>query len=211
MVIVAGVLALQGNFAAHCSMLRRLGCKVLEVTAESDLNKLDVICLPGGESTTLSLLLDTSGLRVPLSRALLPRSAGGIGLPCLATCAGAILLAKELTGDGGSLKVTPLGLLDARINRNGYGRQVDSFEASLQVDWQSLDQEGSDPAFHGVFIRAPRFESWGTHVQVAAKLGTEAVMLKQDNLLAASFHPELSADSRLHQALISQAEHRAAA
>jgi 5'-phosphate synthase pdxT subunit len=205
--IHAGVLALQGAFQAHAAVLRRIGCLVREVRQPGDLAGLQALCMPGGESTVMSLLLDSSGLREPLRHALTASEAGGQGLPVLATCAGMILLARELSGDTGSRKVEGLGLLDARINRNGYGRQLDSFEAELRIDWQALrgrSQSNADEisAFPGVFIRAPRIESLGSLAQAAGWCDSEPVLLRQGNIIATSFHPELSGDDRLHRALL---------
>jgi 5'-phosphate synthase pdxT subunit len=212
--IQAGVLALQGAFQAHARVLAQLGTDVREVRRPEHLAGLDALCMPGGESTTMSLLLDTTGLRGPLSAALAPRGQGGGALPVLATCAGAILLAQRLAGDNGSRKVDTLGLLDATVNRNAFGRQVDSFEAELAVDWAVLLGTQADgpadalthaPAFHGVFIRAPRFEAVGPRAQVAGLLGAEPVLVRQGNILAATFHPELSGDLRIHAALLALA------
>jgi 5'-phosphate synthase pdxT subunit len=212
MALVAGVLALQGDFAAHARMLAGLGVEVREVRLPEHLAGLAALCMPGGESTAMSLLLDTTGLRGPLRQALAPAAAGGAGLPVLATCAGAILLAQRLAGDTGSRKVETLGLLDATVDRNAYGRQVNSFEAELEVDWGLLDGgAGGRPApalFHGVFIRAPRIAAAGPAALVAGQLAGEPVLLRQGNILAATFHPELSGDSRLHQALLALAGDR---
>jgi pyridoxal 5'-phosphate synthase pdxT subunit len=197
-----GVLALQGDFAAHARALEALGCAVELVRRPAQLVGLKALAMPGGESTTMSLLLDASGLRQPLAEALSPTARGGGGLPVLATCAGVILLAQRLEGDSGSVKVQPLGLLDATVSRNAYGRQVDSFEAPLDIDWAALGTEGSAAQFHGVFIRAPRIVACGAKVQTACQLDGEPVLLRQGHLLAATFHPELSADLRLHAALL---------
>lgn len=195
----AGVLALQGDFAAHAAVLGQLGAAAREVRRPPDLAGLDCLCLPGGESTAMSLLLDSSGLREPLREAL----AGG--LPALATCAGAILLARRVAGDSGSRKVEPLGLLDATLDRNAYGRQVDSFEAELQPDWPALGgppEWGARP-LRGVFIRAPLIRDPGPGVAVVCTRGAgEIVMVRQGSLLAATFHPELSGDTRMHEALL---------
>jgi 5'-phosphate synthase pdxT subunit len=142
-------------------------------------------------------------------RELLAPSAEGRGGPAvLATCAGAILLARELTRDDGSLKVQTLGLLDAVVDRNAFGRQVDSFEAPLSIDWPVLGRQDADPLLHGVFIRAPRFASVGPQASACGWLRApdgshgEPVLLRQGRILAASFHPELSGDARIHHALL---------
>lgn len=223
---------MQGAYQAHARVLSALGCEVVEVQRPEQLSGLRLLCMPGGESTTMSLLLSSSGLREPLRRAI----AGG--LPVLATCAGAILLAQRLEGDSGSLKVEPLGLLDLTVDRNAFGRQNESFEAEVDVDWNGLkgtrDEgrgtrlEGEDlvssrpdiagperaetssapTGFHAVFIRAPRFHSPGSGVQVLASItapgagASEPILVRQGNIIAASFHPELSGDSRIHQAAL---------
>jgi 5'-phosphate synthase pdxT subunit len=202
-----GVLALQGAFQAHAAVLARLGAAVREVRSPADLAGLHALCLPGGESTTMSLLLDTSGLRAPLHLALAPAAEGGRALPVLATCAGSILLARQLSGDSGSRKVDTLGLLDATVSRNAFGRQVASFEAELAADWPVLGPGAASNtgSFHAVFIRAPRFTALGPGVEVALRLGDEPVLVRQGNLLAATFHPELSGDDRIHRALLALA------
>ena len=190
-----GILALQGALEPHARMLAQLCLEPVLVRTPSDLTGLSVLCLPGGESTTMSLLLDETGLRAPLRNAVVS------GLPTLATCAGAILLARELKGDTGSIQVEPLGLLDAVVNRNAYGRQVNSFTAELSVDWTALDAPDSG-AFPGVFIRAPRIEEPGPGVKPVAFLDGAAVAVRQGNILATEFHPELANDPRLHAAVL---------
>ena len=197
----AGILALQGDFAAHARMLDAIGIEQRFVRRPEQLEGLDMLCLPGGESTTMSMLLDASGLREPLTAAI------RTGLPVLATCAGMILLARGLKNDSGSVQVRPLGLLDATIDRNAYGRQVDSFEDSIRVDWAALDSADSGP-MNGVFIRAPRILEHGESAREVAWHGGECVMLRQGNILAAAFHPEIALDPRLHSALAALAEGR---
>ncbi|MCH7471763.1 pyridoxal 5'-phosphate synthase glutaminase subunit PdxT [bacterium] len=193
---IAGILALQGDFAAHAKVLATLGVEARLVRRPDDLSGIDWLVLPGGESTTMSLLLDHTGLRNPL-RALITG-----GMPTLATCAGVILLAQRLMGDDGSVKVQPFGLLDATVDRNAFGRQADSFEAGLIIDWHALGSDDSQPAFRGVFIRAPRIATPGAQVQIIGQLDSEPVLVRQGNILAATFHPELSGDSRLHAAVL---------
>jgi len=192
----AGVLALQGDFAAHMRVLAQLGAEPVEIRRPAQLKGISALLMPGGESTTMSLLLDSSGLRQPLIELI------GGGLPILATCAGAILLARQLRHDNGSIRVHTLGLLDATVDRNAYGRQVDSFESALRVDWAALgaDQNGGD--FHGVFIRAPQISAPGPAVAPVAWHDDEVVAVRQGNIVAAAFHPELSGDARLHQAVL---------
>lgn len=200
---LAGVLALQGDFAKHARALARLGLEVVLVRRPQQLAGLCMLALPGGESTTMSMLLDSTGLRQPLTEALTPRSRGGKGLPALATCAGVILLARDLLRDDGSIKVQTLDVLDATVDRNAYGRQVDSFEAQLDVDWAALGAPAGQPPLHGVFIRAPRISAPGPGVEIIAAHAGLPVLVRQDNILASTFHPELTDDTRLHTAVLS--------
>ena len=167
-----GVLAVQGNFREHAAMLRRLGADVVEVRKPAQLDGLDGLVVPGGESTTFMRLMRLYGLDEAL------RTFGG---PILGTCAGMIVL------DRGHL-----GLMDIEVDRNAYGRQVASFEADLPV-------RGEDEPLRGVFIRAPRVRDVGEDVEVLAEHDGEPVLLRQDHLLVASFHPELTEDTRVHE------------
>ncbi len=193
---------MQGDYARHVRALERLGLEVVLVRRPQQLAGLCLLALPGGESTTMSLLLDSTGLRQPLAEALTSRGRGGRGLPTLATCAGVILLARDLLHDDGSIQVRPLSVLDATVDRNAYGRQVHSFEAQLDVDWAALGVSGEQPPLHGVFIRAPRISAPGPGVAVAAVHAGQTVLVRQDNILAATFHPELTGDTRLHEAVL---------
>lgn len=184
---VIGVLALQGAFAAHEAVLRRLGVATRQVRTPADLEGLDGIVLPGGESTTMSRLLDTAGLREPLAG----RLAAGLGV--FGTCAGMILLAREVLD--GRPDQRSFGLLDISVRRNGYGRQVDSFEADVDV-------HGLEEPFHSVFIRAPRVERVGADVDVLAEHEHDAVLVRSGNVLAAAFHPELTHDPRVHELFV---------
>ena len=179
-----GVLALQGAFAAHGRVLRAAGAEPREVRAPEDLDHVDALVMPGGESTTMSMLLDTSGLRAPIA----DRIDGGMAV--FATCAGLILLADGVR-DGRPDQVG-FGVLDVDVRRNGFGRQVDSFEADLDI-------ESFDSPFHGVFIRAPVVERAGDGVEVVSSYDGHPVLVRQGKLLAASFHPELSNDDRIHR------------
>jgi pyridoxal 5'-phosphate synthase pdxT subunit len=190
----AGVLALQGDFDAHSAMLAQLGLETRLIRRPEQLDGISMLCMPGGESTTMSMLLDSSGLREPLTELI------SGGLPVFATCAGLILLAGELSGDRGSVKVRPLGLLDAAVDRNSYGRQVDSFEDSVEMDWSVLGQADSGP-LPAMFIRAPRITSIGPQARACGWHAGEAVLLRQGNIIGATFHPEISGDPRIHQAL----------
>ncbi len=178
-----GVLALQGDFLEHGQVLRRLGVDVVEIRLAQQLDDLDGIIIPGGESTTIGRLMDVYGLREPLKEHI--RS----GLAVWGTCAGMIVLARRLTED----KPKPLGLMDIEVARNAFGRQVDSFETD--VDVPAL----GDPQFHAVFIRAPKVVSTGKEVETLAYLdGGGPIVVRQDNMLATSFHPELTEDTRFH-------------
>jgi 5'-phosphate synthase pdxT subunit len=183
-----GVLALQGDFAAHAAVLRGLGADVREVRRTRDLHGLCGLVVPGGESTTLLKLMEDEPWPAFLRR--FHRDGGAL----LGTCAGAILLAREVRPAQASL-----GLLDAVVERNAYGRQADSFETRLHAP-------GLGGALSGVFIRAPRFREWGPGVEVLARLGDEPVALRQGRVLAAAFHPELSGAPALHQAFLRLAE-----
>src|SRR4051812_14169020 len=186
----AGVLALQGAFREHAEALEALGIDVELVRRPEQLAGVDAILLPGGESTTIDKLLDTSGLRAPLSERLRD------GLPAFATCAGLIVVAREVVD--GRPDQQPLGLVDVTVRRNGYGRQRDSFEADLDV------AELADGPFSGVFIRAPLIERVGTGVEVLATHEGMPVLGRQGRILFATFHPELSGDLRVHELFLSQ-------
>lgn len=177
-----GVLALQGDFAAHGDALSRLGAETREVRHAADLRRLDGLVLPGGESTTLvHLMRDESW---PEEMAALLRRGGSIA----GTCAGAILLSREIL----SPAQRGLGFVDATIERNAWGRQVDSFE----VDLPCPEAGGT---IHAVFIRAPRFRRLGPGVEVLAHLDGEPVLVRHGRVLAMTFHPELTGDDRIHR------------
>jgi len=179
-----GVLALQGATSPHVATLARLGADPVLVRTPDELTGVDAVVLPGGESTTISFLLDSSGLRVPLGERL------AAGMPAFGTCAGMILLATDVLD--GRADQASLGAIDLTVRRNGFGRQLDSFEADLDV-------KGLDTAFHAVFIRAPVVEATGPAVDVLAEVDGRPVLVRQDRVLAAAFHPELTDDGRLHQ------------
>ena len=180
-----GVLALQGAFREHAEALTALGADVAFVKRPEHLEHVDAIVLPGGESTTIDKLLDSSELREPLRRRLHD------GLPAFATCAGLILCAAEVID--GRPDQQPLAVLDVTVRRNGYGRQRESFEAPLSV--RGL----ADGDFPGVFIRAPVVERVGAAVEVLAEYDGAAVLGRAHDFWFSSFHPELSGDLRLHQ------------
>jgi 5'-phosphate synthase pdxT subunit len=179
-----GVLALQGAFARHCEVLTALGAAPLEVRTPVDLEAVDAMVMPGGESTTMSMLLDSSGLRTPLAGRMAD------GLPVLGTCAGMILLAVRVTD--GRPDQRSFAAIDIDVRRNGYGRQVDSFEDEFPV-------AGMDGPFHGVFIRAPVVERVGPTVEVLARVDTIPVLCREGSVLVSSFHPEMSGDGRIHE------------
>lgn len=177
-----GVLALQGDFSAHLAALHARGAGAVEVRRAAELAGLDGVVLPGGESTTMLRLMNGSGLFEALGQAL--RS----GLPALATCAGAILLAREVRHPA----QRSLGALDAVVERNAYGRQIDSTVVPLTVEPAAAL---SGRTLEGVFIRAPRFVELGSGVEVLARRGADPVLVRERRILAATFHPELSSGS----------------
>ena len=180
-----GILALQGASQRHAEAVAALGGQPVEVRVPEDLAGIEGIILPGGESTTMSKLLDLSGLFDPLAERL------GDGLPAFGTCAGMILLSTRILD--GRDDQRSFGVLDVDVRRNAFGRQVDSFETDLAVEGVP---GGSFPA---VFIRAPVIERVGAGVEVLATVDDRAVLCRQGPLMAAAFHPELSDDLRLHQ------------
>jgi 5'-phosphate synthase pdxT subunit len=183
-----GVLALQGAFARHVAALRRCEVDAFEIRRPDQLAGLDGLVLPGGESTTMIKLLTGFELVEPLAKQLAD------GLPVLGTCAGMILLAAGVS-DGHPDQLC-FGAIDIDVRRNGYGRQIDSFEADLDVAGLG------PPPMTGVFIRAPVVERVGDGVEVMAALGGAPVLCRQGDVLVSSFHPELSGDDRLHQLFV---------
>ena len=183
-----GILALQGASRRHAEAVAALGGHPVEVRTAEDLAGIEGIILPGGESTTMSKLLDLSGLFDPLA----DRLAGG--LPAFGTCAGLILLSSSILD--GRPDQRSFGILDVDVRRNGFGRQVDSFETDLAVEGVA---GGGFPA---VFIRAPVIERGGDGVEVLATVDSRPVLCRQGAVLAAAFHPELSDDLRLHQTFL---------
>lgn len=182
--IVIGILALQGDFEMHRRAFSAIGIPAREVRIAEDLSGLSGLIVPGGESTTMTLLLE-AGLRAPILDFCRNH-------PVWGTCAGMIMLAKESRDP----RVKPLGLMDITVDRNGFGRQVHSFEADLRV----ADEVGAaETPLHGVFIRAPRIISFEKTVQPLIWLNDEPVAVRQGNYLASSFHPELTRDDRLQR------------
>jgi pyridoxal 5'-phosphate synthase pdxT subunit len=182
-----GILALQGAFDAHARVLSSLGADTCEVRTPADLADVDALVMPGGESTTMSRLLGTAGLFEPIAERLRD------GMPVFGTCAGMILLARDVLD--GRPDQRSFGTVDVAVRRNGYGRQIDSFEADVDV-------AGLDESFHAVFIRAPKVESVGDDVEVLATHDGVPVLVRQGNVLVASFHPELTGDARVHELFV---------
>jgi 5'-phosphate synthase pdxT subunit len=186
----AGVLALQGAFREHREVLDALGVEAVEVRVPEQLGAVDALLIPGGESTTIMRLLDTSALREPLGGAIAD------GLAVFGTCAGLIVLARDVLD--GRPDQEPLGAIDCVVRRNAYGRQRDSFEADVEVAGLA------GGPFPGVFIRAPRIESVGDGVEVLASHDDHAVLARQGRVWVSSFHPELSHDLRVHQRFLQE-------
>lgn len=180
----AGVLALQGDFREHARVFTLAGATVTEVRTPTELADVDCLAIPGGESTTIGKLALAYDLVEPI------RARAAAGMPILGTCAGMIVMAREVLGGEPLLE-----LMDITVRRNAYGRQVDSFETDLVVD-------GIEHPVRGVFIRAPWIERLGNGVRALSEHEGRAVVLEQGNLLAASFHPELVGESGLHRYLL---------
>lgn len=185
-----GVLALQGDVREHTSMLERVGAEVVAVRATDDLDDLDALVMPGGESTTIAYLLTTSGIRVTLEKKIED------GLSVLGTCAGLILLAEEIL-DGRSDQWS-FAALPLQVRRNGYGRQISSFETVVDVKGV-----GEVP---GVFIRAPKIETWSEDLEVLASHdhgdGEHPVLVRREAIWGCAFHPELTNDDRIHRLFV---------
>jgi 5'-phosphate synthase pdxT subunit len=182
-----GVLALQGAFARHIDALGACGVAAREIRTAEQLATVDALVIPGGESTTISKLLVSQGLVEPLRRRL------AAGMPVFGTCAGMILLSNEIL-DGRPDQLS-FGRIDLAVRRNGYGRQIASFETDLDV-------AGLDGTFRAVFIRAPKVERIGPGVDVLAEVDGVPVLCRSGSVVVASFHPELTDDPRLHQLFI---------
>jgi 5'-phosphate synthase pdxT subunit len=187
----AGVLALQGAFREHREVLDALGVEAIEVRTPDELHGVDVLFLPGGESTTMTKLVESSGLRTPVSERIAD------GMPVFATCAGLILLAHDVLD--GRADQHPLDLLDVTVRRNAYGRQRESFEVPLAVEGLPGD------TFPGVFIRAPVVEAIGDAVDVLATHDDHPVLVRSGAIWASTFHTELSGDLRLHRQFLDEA------
>ena len=184
-----GVLALQGDFREHAAMVTALGAEPIEVRLPADLEGIDALIIPGGESTTIGKMAKSYGLVEPM------RDLINSGLPTLGTCAGMIVLSSATTGADQQV----LGVLDVVVERNAFGRQVDSFEELVSVD-------GLDEPLRAVYIRAPWIEKVGAAVEVLAETQGHPVVVRQKNVLATSFHPELTTDTRIHRMLLDLVE-----
>jgi pyridoxal 5'-phosphate synthase pdxT subunit len=183
-----GVLALQGDFLEHQQILKNLGVSAKEVRLPKDLEDIDGIIFPGGESTTIAQLLDVFTIRNPLVQKIQN------GLPVWGTCAGAILLAKKLLQE----RPTPLGVMDIVVDRNAFGRQIDSFTVSLEI------QQFGDKPIEATFIRAPIIKEVGSGVSILSQLDDGTIVAaQQKNMLATAFHPELTKDTRVHEYFLS--------
>jgi 5'-phosphate synthase pdxT subunit len=187
-----GVLALQGDVREHLAAFGRCGVESIAVRLADELEAVDALAIPGGESTTMSKLLRAFALEQPLRRRL------DAGLPTLTTCAGLILLSRAIR-DGTDDQLAT-GTLDVTVLRNGYGSQVDSFEADVEV------QGIGDTAFRAVFIRAPRITDVGTAVEVLARLEGGTVAIRQGAHIGLTFHPEMTGDDRIHRLFLEQVD-----
>ena len=185
--LCVGVLALQGAFREHVAAVTRLGATAREVRQLKDIDGIDALIIPGGESTTMGKLLNEWNMLEPLRQRILD------GMPVYGSCAGLILLCRDIENSD----QPRLGVLDATVRRNAFGRQVDSFETNL-----SIPEIGADP-LPAVFIRAPVITGVGAGVKVLAEVDGQAVAVRQNNILATSFHPELTPDKRMHSYFLS--------
>ncbi|MGH8927545.1 MAG: pyridoxal 5'-phosphate synthase glutaminase subunit PdxT [Acidimicrobiia bacterium] len=183
--VATGVLALQGDFREHLNMLRRVGTEPIPIRTPAQLEQIEALVIPGGESTTIGKLADRFGLIGPLRERI------ASGMPVYGTCAGMIFLSSAVTEGEQHL----LGVLDAVVHRNAFGRQNESFE-------DDLDIVGFDSPFRAVFIRAPWLAKLGDEVEVLATIDDHPVMVRQGSILATSFHPELTDDPRIHRLLV---------
>lgn len=181
-----GVLALQGAFREHENSLKACGCECVQIRKKEQLDDIGGVIIPGGESTTIGKLLVDFGIMEPLKKKIEE------GMPVLGTCAGMIVLAKDIVGSD----QPRLGVMDIKAKRNAFGRQVDSFERPLSVS-------GFEEPYMGVFIRAPYIEAADPSVEILSVLDKRIVFVKQNNMLAVSFHPELTEDLRIHKLFLS--------
>jgi len=180
--MVIGVSGIQGDFREHKWAIEKLGIETLVVRTPEDLDRIDGLIIPGGESTTMIRIMKRIGLFDALREKIQN------GFPVYGTCAGLIVLAKEIE----NYPQESLGVIDIKVKRNAYGRQVDSFDEMVEI-------KGFDKPFKAIFIRAPRVEAWGEGVETLAFLDNHPIMLRQNNVLVTSFHPELTDDKRIHE------------
>lgn len=178
-----GILAMQGAFHKHKLVMESLGSETLEVRTTGELLSVDCLIIPGGESTVMGKLLVKNNIMDTLKNRILD------GMPVFGTCAGMILMSKQIDG----MEQPSLRVMDITVERNAYGRQLESFETELDVSGTA------GGPFPGIFIRAPKIISTGTDVEILAELDSVPVLVRQGNMLAASFHPELTGDSRIHE------------
>ncbi len=188
-----GILALQGDYRAHQKVMLELGAQTKMVRTATDLENIDGLILPGGESTVMGRLLDRYDVRAPLTEKL------KAGLPAFGTCAGLILLVRELENTSTNFEQRSLGILDARVARNAYGAQLESFETDLEVPVLG-------ETIRAVFIRAPQILDIGAGVETLAEHEGVPVLVRQGTVMAAAFHPEIAGESRLHRLWLSGIE-----
>lgn len=191
---LVGVLALQGDFQKHIDRIGELGGRAFGARLPEEIDRADALIIPGGESTTIGKLMDRYGLIDPIIRANLARK------PIYGTCAGLIMLAKSIVSGAETGGQKLLGLIDVDVSRNSYGRQIDSFEADIDApEIAGIDE----PPLKAVFIRAPSIERCGEAVMVLATFEGQPVIVRSQNILASTFHPEISDDLRVHKYFLS--------
>ncbi len=195
-----GVLAFQGDFQKHLELLSAMGRRAVAVRSPEDIATLAALIIPGGESTTIGMLMDRFGLIEPV------RDRAGDGMPVLGTCAGAILLAGEIDGSD----QPRIGIMDIGVRRNAYGRQIESFEADIELREPANRGSAADGAeqpdsIRAVFIRAPIITRVGSGVDVLARFEDDPVVVREGNLMAATFHPELSGETAVHRLFLRHA------
>ncbi len=183
-----GILALQGDFAKHEAMLQSLNVGTIQVKKSEELQKCHGLIIPGGESTTLTKLMHRYGLYEPIREFAQSR-------PVMGTCAGMIMVANHVDDE----RVEPLHLIDISVNRNAYGRQIDSFITNVEASFL-----GNGKVFRAIFIRAPQIREIGPEVEILIELQGKPVMVRSKNILAVAFHPELTDDTRIHQYFLDQ-------
>ena len=188
--IVVGVLAIQGDVAEHCDVLRLLGTDTREVRTASELERVDALIVPGGESTTMGHVMKKCGADEVFVRRVAE------GMPVYGTCAGAILMARKVLVPQDGQRLEHFPLMDIEIARNDYGRQVDSFVGEVMLDEKVFPLS---PRIKAVFIRAPRIKKTGKNVRILAEYRSEPVLCREGNMLVSTFHPELTGDTRVHE------------